>query len=90
MLEINYDYVPQQFRQNCERIIPYLERVQDAEWYDSFIYLKTEFQSVGFYNLSLNELFYLKDVGISNNIHIYIYIYICIYVYIYLVIYTNI
>ena len=56
ILKINDDYVPQQFRQNCERIIPYPERVENAEWYGSFIYLKTEFQSLGFYNLSLNEL----------------------------------
>ena len=56
ILEINDDYVLQQFRQNYERIIPYPESVENAEWYDSFIYLETEFQSLGFYNLSLNEL----------------------------------
>ena len=40
VLEIDDDYVEQEFREKCQELIPYPERIIPEECEDSFLYLK--------------------------------------------------
>ena len=40
VLNIPNDFLESDFRERCINIIPYPERIENGEWYDTYIHLK--------------------------------------------------
>ena len=48
VLEVDHGYLEDDFREKCDLIIPYPEQVKNDEWFDSYIFLKSEFIARGY------------------------------------------